>query len=876
MKRNQDYSKEKESKAKPLHFALTPIDKLAAIALLSGIIFGLLYQGLMFEFNTLYEILWIGFLGTVYLVWFAFQKNNLKYSSIPCLLAVLFLLAYIVSLYSPISMRSAVFVCSKYLCVLIVIFLSQNIKRTIPLQQLFIKATFIAGILVALFGLDAVWGGNLASLINFIWAGGQPVLGQEFIFNMLDPDARLSSLFQYPNTTGAFLLMTWLIGVELWSRSNKRIYRQCIGMCTGIIMAALILTLSRGTYVMTLPIVLIYIMLLCKEDRRISITNIFSSTATGLFIAFLFIPGTSTRSIGVLGYPLGFCIAFGFSLIAEYANLKLAAEYKDVGKENTANRADSKYRKIMVISLVAIATIVLAGIVAAWKWSEPIQFDRDQVVDIERNFSLDAPGTYHLEFVFAEPLPQDTLKGIKISLETQTILDSKDHYEPISISTMADSEIGPDNTLMVPFDLKISKFARQRLIITGAMGKTANLLTDLRITDSTGNIIKRLRLDQKFLSEPVGGRIEKMLSMRSAYVRFSFYLDALSVIKDYWLTGAGGGAWEHIYTMYQSHKYVSKDVHSYGLQIAVETGIPGVIALMCLFSALIYKFVDLWRCPNRDQLILWLGAIVLLGHGMIDFDFAFYSILLIFWISIALLEFPEIRWAPAQKGEAKVKAIARERSWKSMSSYAALILLILITIYWPFRFLLGVEYAEQYMRAAGERNASVAEQAIRKAIECDPLQAEYKVVLAKLIVLRSQISQETYDEGNLLAAEAGEQAKYQYSILQKLFEYYQKSAQWQSAYETISQINLLRPLDPEAWEFKGHMIQNALQWYSSTDKVDDAERQKQLAQWFQRGLAIPAEMEAASLNKLETVTASPELEALLAQWTAQKAELTAQ
>jgi len=142
-------------------------------------------------------------------------------------------------------------------------------------------------------------------------------------------------------------------------------------------------------------------------------------------------------------------------------------------------------------------------------------------------------------------------------------------------------------------------------------------------------------------------------------------------------------------------------------------------------------------------------------------------------------------------------------------------------------------------------------------------------------VLRSNGTKEAYEEGARLAAEVRQQADHHFIALEKLSDYYQKSAQWEKAYETESRITALKPLEGKAWEFRGRMIRNALQWYGQTDKVDEAERQKQLEQWLQRGLAIPGEMVTATADKLETVTATPDLEVLLAQWSVQQAELAA-
>lgn len=53
-----------------------------------------------------------------------------------------------------------------------------------------------------------------------------------------------------------------------------------------------------------------------------------------------------------------------------------------------------------------------------------------------------------------------------------------------------------------------------------------------------------------------------------------------------WL-GGGGRAWERLYHQYQSFWYAASETHNHFLQTAVETGVPGLLASLSLWVALL-------------------------------------------------------------------------------------------------------------------------------------------------------------------------------------------------------------------------------------------------------------------------------------------------
>lgn len=839
-----------------------------AIALIVILMSGIVFNGLFHEKNYLDEIMILGILGILFLGWSIQAKRQIHWRSTPIALGLGFVLAYSINLIGAVYARSAVLAMSKYLGVLLLIILIQNMKEKTPLTPHFLKGFYGTGIIMAVLGLDGVWGGKLIALLQGTADAFRSETGREVLSKLLIDNGRVASLFHYPNTTAAFLLVAWVIGIALWRKAGQAKRRILLAASTCLIGTAFILTLSRGSYLLAVPAIIVYLILLPKEARLLEASGLFVTFVTASLLGVAFWPGSPTRDMGMLGWGIALLAAALTGFLLNLLHCKIGSQEHKASKADedspTADQKPSKNRWAGII--LGCVILVIAAMAAGWFWTVPIQVNAKDELQIKRIFSLDQPGDYALRIEFAQPPAPADAQGLRISLMSQTPKEMfVDSSQTLIDSSLQDAQSLGAGRYGFPFTLTEAHLATETLSIQGTVGE-ANRITGLHIIQPQTNAnVTSLRLSRKLISDAVSDRIESLFMLRSAFKRLSFYGDALKMFKDRPLTGGGGGVWEHLYMSYQDFQYTTSDVHSYPFQLLVEAGMVGALMFLLTLAALAYKLIDLRRKPDAGQLLLWFGAVVLLGHSFIDFDFVYYSILLIFWALMALLDFPAI----------KPKTTATATCVQRWTAYLLCLALILTAAHWPLRFRLATAQGEAYMEAAEAKKGKAAELAIRKAIALDPLMADYKVALASLRVLRSNGTKEAYEEGARLASEVRQQADHYFIALEKLSDYYQKSAQWEKAYETESRITALKPLEGKAWEFRGRMIQNALQWYGQTNKVDATERQKQLEQWLQRGLAIPGEMEAACANKLETVTPTPDLEALLAQWSAQQAELAA-
>lgn len=140
------------------------------------------------------------------------------------------------------------------------------------------------------------------------------------------------------------------------------------------------------------------------------------------------------------------------------------------------------------------------------------------------------------------------------------------------------------------------------------------------------------------------GLVQNVLSfnyLRNAFERFYFVQDALSMFKARPILGWGGGGWEEAYRSFQHYLYNSNEVHSYYFQVAVETGILGLLAVIGICAAFLWTAHCAYRKSlpdgNRRALILTMTAAALTigGHALIDFDLSLSALTLLLWTLFA-------------------------------------------------------------------------------------------------------------------------------------------------------------------------------------------------------------------------------------------------
>lgn len=129
----------------------------------------------------------------------------------------------------------------------------------------------------------------------------------------------------------------------------------------------------------------------------------------------------------------------------------------------------------------------------------------------------------------------------------------------------------------------------------------------------------------------IGDRLENInLQQHSVLERLTFYKDAVKVIKDYPVIGAGGGAWASIYEKYQNNPYTSRQAHSFAMQYLVEVGLLGFIVLFAGIGFIFFKYIRGYFKSEETQrnsyFVYFIIVLSILIHSLMDFNMSYVFI----------------------------------------------------------------------------------------------------------------------------------------------------------------------------------------------------------------------------------------------------------
>lgn len=130
------------------------------------------------------------------------------------------------------------------------------------------------------------------------------------------------------------------------------------------------------------------------------------------------------------------------------------------------------------------------------------------------------------------------------------------------------------------------------------------------------------------------------MSDSSSLYRVSIYAAAMDIIRHYWVTGIGFGAFNQIYPLFSFEAANAYHAHNLFLQEFIELGIVGFIVMVLLFLFFFQRLYSAMRtAPKRFRFLL--GAVFggfagLLLQGLTDHLWFDYRIVLFFWCFLGI------------------------------------------------------------------------------------------------------------------------------------------------------------------------------------------------------------------------------------------------
>ncbi len=460
-------------------------------------------RGLFFEKEILpVQILCFG----IFLVWILYKNMNKQKIEIRSYMGIAVLtlfLSYIlpIILGQAANRYDALQYVIRYGAYMIIFLMMAEFTSSTKVLSLWLHILGVSGIAAALLGIDAAGSGKLNNLFGF--------------FGGLDQWGRVNGVLQYPNSYAAYLGVVFFICIGLALITPKQILKSVYSGLTILLLAAMILTVSRGAIAMVPILFLVLLVILPGKQKRLE--------AILLTVAPVGVTLFSIRRLQSLLHTV----------------------------QNLLKEQHSTQNEMMQV------WILLAGAVA-----------------------VTAVATFVLLLLLK------------------------------ALNTV------PDGWYTVGF-IGILLVGAGAVFILWKTGIYTRILPEFLL--------------QRFATM---GTVEEATSGRT-----NFYRDGLKLLKDHWILGAGGGAWNALYRMYQSYSYGSSEAHSLPLQVWIETGIVGIGSLIVLFATTIRTYFKSRNSAyNTEQAVLLTALWMLLIHSLIDFNFSYFSLPIIAFTLIGCME----------------------------------------------------------------------------------------------------------------------------------------------------------------------------------------------------------------------------------------------
>lgn len=277
---------------------------------------------------------------------------------------------------------------------------------------------------------------------------------------------------------------------------------------------------------------------------------------------------------------------------------------------------------------------------------------------------------------------------------------------------------------------------------------------------------------KNILPENIQTRLENInFEQHSVLERLTFYKDAIKVVKDYPVIGAGGGAWSALYQQYQNNPYTSNQAHNFYLQYLVETGILGFVIFAALLIYIIVQYIRNYiRATDEkrgEYFVYFIIAISLLIHSILDFNMSYVYLGIIVFICLGAMS------ASVESPPLNLKIKAKTFGMACSTVLATASIALLITSITFISSVNAYQKADEASKTTSDYNLIVSP--LNKSLSGRSYQPDSVALKAALL---TQVYKQTHDdsyyqEAEKLLKDALNVEPYNKKLLNGLIELYQ-------------------------------------------------------------------------------------------------------
>ncbi|MFO7951259.1 MAG: O-antigen ligase family protein [Bacillota bacterium] len=430
--------------------------------------------------------------------------------------------------------------------------------------------------------------------------------------------ARIASPMGYANTAAAYLMAAYFLALAL-APLAKKWWKVLYLAPAATMLFAVILTFSRGAWLLLVPLSLLLIVIAAPGERLRSflylLVTALAAVPTALIADQVFRSDTPAQAWLLVAAALVFAIILGL-----FVELYLS---------------QSRKLRIAVAGGAGAAVFAAFFIIFILPALGPIQLERGPDQD---------PETRTVEQLIRGISPE---KDYRLSLDINAEKDPASDEEIDYVWRLRilgglpgdrDEELldykgsATDGWEERDFNFE-TKAEMDRLEVKIYNHYPGTSVTARNVALSAEGMDRSLRFTlNRMLPDRFYDRLFSFSLERNLDARVEFMEDAVQIIGDHPVLGTGGGGWNAIYRAYQDRPYNTTEVHNHFLQVWLEAGLLGFLAFLGLWVSTAVSFVRNCakkKAPSRVWQF-WTAAFIpiaaLGAHSMIDWNFSMAAV----------------------------------------------------------------------------------------------------------------------------------------------------------------------------------------------------------------------------------------------------------
>ena len=486
----------------------------------------------------------------------------------------------------------------QYIYVLgIYIILREITTKEKGINKIISNTLIITTIIQILIGIDDITTKCLTNILKFTG-----------IDSFLNGEDRLISIFGYSNTLAAYIASILFLNINEYLKQENKQIKIIYKTITYLFIIGIILTYSKGVFLILPILMLIYILKVKDKNKIIEITrNVVISTLMAIIYVTIFEKLENHVLLWLL-LAVSTIIMYLINFIIE-------------GKKTQIDKKQIK--KIILFFGISVIIFLIYIVVNLKIYDEYEVFSNDKQLDYDAKVIDNILGDtkYIFEFNIESKAANDLEDAFKINIIERDSRNLQIANTEISFGTYIGIKNLELTTHKETSEVKIefySKYEEKTLIVK-----------ELKING------KEICLQYKYLPTKLVEKIKNInIKYKTSIERITIIKDTFKLAKEQFLTGIGGDGWKFKYGEKQEYNYIVTKIHSYPAKVMLEFGVMGIIAYLGIAIILIKILI---KNQNIETISILFALIMIALHSIIDVDMEYIHVLLYSFMLLAIL-----------------------------------------------------------------------------------------------------------------------------------------------------------------------------------------------------------------------------------------------